>query len=122
MQRWKEKRREKGEVMPRGGKRENAGRPKTKSYSDRFKRDLWKALDKKARADGRNVFDVFADMLFGKKNDLAFCSLWKTLCEVMAAKETKTTVEKHDIGPSIGLPPIKKAEDSPFPVVTTRPN
>jgi hypothetical protein len=48
-----------------GGVRERAGRKKVqKSWSDKFKRNLWKALEKQAKMQGMTVFEVFANRIF----------------------------------------------------------
>jgi|SRR3972149_1771019 len=114
--------------MASGGAREGAGRKKTtKSYSDKFKENIWKALESKAKEKGTTVFDQLAEKLLDPRTKpIAFASLWKTLCDVMAEKQTKAVVEKHDFGPSIGLPPIKeKPKEESFwtqTPTTTRPN
>ena len=103
--------------MPSGGVREGAGRKQIKkSYSDKFKSNVWKALKKMAKERGSSVFDEFAKRIFDRDiNPFVFSSLWKSLCEVMAAKETKSTIETHDYGPTIGLPPMKeKPKDESF--------
>jgi hypothetical protein len=48
-----------------------------------------------------------------------FSRLWKILSEVMAAKESHQTIEKHEIGPRIGLPPIRRPDpdDDRYPII-----
>jgi len=97
----------------RGGAREGTGRKKIqRSWSDKFKSKLWKSLEKEGKKHHKTITDLFAERLFTIPNDsryaTTFAGLWKTLCEVMAEKETKTVIEKHDFGPQIGLPPIKE--------------
>jgi hypothetical protein len=102
-----------------GGKREGAGRPKAqKNYSDKFKADMLKALGKKAKLEGKTIFDVYADRLFDPKTQSSvFASLMKVMADVMATKETKSTVETHNYGPVIGLPPIKeKPPEASYPM------
>ena len=96
-----------------GGAREGSGRKKIeKSWSHKFKSQLWQSLKKEGKKRGISVTDLFAERLFTIPHDskyaTTFSSLWKSICEVMAEKETKTVIEKHDFGPSIGLPPIKE--------------
>jgi predicted DNA-binding ribbon-helix-helix protein len=108
-----------------GGKREGAGRPKkTRSWSEKFKDQLWKSLQKEAKAQGMSVFDAFAKKLFNEKvQDTVFASLWKSLCEVMAAKESHQTIEDKRTGPVIGLPAIKQPQEGEtYPQVSGRPN
>ena len=104
--------------MPRGGWREGSGRkPTQKTWSDKFKAKIWRSLEKEAKKQGMTVFDVFAKAFYDPNiQDSAFASLWKSLCEVMAAKETRTTIEEHNFtGPVIGLPPMKERPKGDFP-------
>jgi hypothetical protein len=106
-------------VERRGGAREGTGPKKPiRSYSDKFKADMLKALDKKAKATGKTIYDVFCDKLWDEKQKMptAWAANFRSLCEIMVTKETKSTIEKHEIGPRIGLPPIKQPdEDTIYP-------
>ncbi len=110
--------------MPRGGFREGSGRkPKQKSYSDKFKARLWRSLEKEAKNQGKTVFDVFAKAFYDPNiQDSVFASLWKSLCEVMAAKESRTTIEEHNFGPTIGLPPMRERLKEDFPETSKKLN
>ncbi len=103
--------------MPRGGFREGSGRkPKQKSYSDKFKARLWRSLEEEGKKQGKTIFDVFAKAFYDPKiQDSVFASLWKSLCEVMAEKESRTTIEEHNFGPTIGLPPMRERSKEDFP-------
>jgi hypothetical protein len=93
-----------------GGKRNNSGR-KPIQYSEAFKLKLWKALEKEAREQGKSVYEIFAKNIM--KQDVEpriFARLWKILSEVMAARETHQTIENRQMGPTIGLPPIRKPD------------
>ena len=102
--------------MPRGGAREGAGRKrKQKSWSDKFKAQVWRSLQKEAKKQGVTVFDAFAKRFYDSKiQDSVFASFWKSLCEMMAARETKTTIEEHSLGPTIGLPPMREKPKGDF--------
>jgi hypothetical protein len=107
--------------MAKGGFRQGSGRKrKQKSWSDKFKAKIWRSLEKEAKKQGKTVFQLFAEMFYNPNiQDSVFASLWKSLCEVMAEKESRTTIEEHKFtGPVIGLPPIKERpklteEDTP---------
>jgi hypothetical protein len=111
-----------------GGKREGSGKKKIeKSWSNKFKSKLWKSLEKEGKKHGKSVTDLFAERLFTIPHDskyaTTFSSLWKSICEVMAEKETKTVIEKHDYGPQIGLPPMKeKPKEEGYFTPIGRPN
>ena len=98
----------------RGGAREGAGAKKNppRSWSNKFKTQLWKSLEREGKKRGKSITDLFAERLFTIPNDsryaTTFSSLWKSICEVMAEKESKTIIEKRDLGPSIGLPSLKE--------------
>ena len=94
-----------------GGKRKGAGRKTLppKEYSDDFKYGIITALEKKAKLEGKTVYDLFADKMYGKRiNDLVFCSLLKILAGVMVVKETKETINVHEVREVIMLPPIQE--------------
>jgi hypothetical protein len=101
------------------GRKPGPGRPKTvKHYSDDFKEKIWKALDAEAKKQGKTVFEVFAQRLLNPNNKQP--QMWSVdfgrLVDILVAKETKSTIEKHEIGPRIGLPPIKQPdEDTIYP-------
>jgi hypothetical protein len=100
------------------------GRPKkVKQYSDDFREKTWKALEKEAKRIGKDIFEVFAQEALtpNKKQPQIWIGLWRSLCEIMIIKETKSTIEKHEIGPRIGLPPIKQPdEDTIYPKMAAK--
>jgi len=114
--------------MPSGGAREGAGAKKIeRTWSDKFKAKLWKSLEKEGKKHHKSVTDLFAERLFTIPHDskyaTTFSSLCKILFEVLAEKQTKTTIEKHDYGPSIGLPVMKeKPKEKDFFTPVERPN
>jgi hypothetical protein len=105
------------------GRPAGPGRPKKRhNYSDKFKSSMEKALQKKAKDTGKSIFDIFCDMLWtvDKKTASAWSANFKSLVEIMVAKESHQVVEKHDAGPRIGLPPIKKPDEDT--IVPANPN
>jgi hypothetical protein len=105
-----------------GGSREGAGRKRVrKNWSDKFKTALWKSLEGEAKKQGMTVFDLFSRRIFECQNDFVFVSLWRSLCDILATKETLSTIEQHQFGPVIGLPEIKKPAGT-IPIITSRQN
>lgn len=93
----------------RGGYRTGAGRKpkKPKEYSDEFKNTLFDALQRKAKATGKNFGDVYADLLYDRKTqDTTKAGLFKILGEISVIKESKKTVTNEDKRPVIMLPAI----------------
>jgi len=82
----------------RGGYREGSGqKPIILRWSDRFKGNLEKAIRKRAKLEGKSVFDVMLDLLYSEKTqDAVRSSIFKTCAEILAEKSTRQTVEKHD--------------------------
>ena len=95
--------------------------PAVRNYSDKFKDDMQKALIKKAKETGKTIYDVFCDMLWNpdKRQPTAWAANFRSLCEIMVTKESKSTIDKHEIGPRIGLPPIRHPDpdDDHYPII-----
>lgn len=104
----------------RGGYREGAGRKKQRrDYSAKWRQELQRAFDKKAKETGKTVFDVLCDELWStdKKTASTRASYLKIASDIMVTKESHQTIEKHEIGPQIGLPPIKQPDkETIYPV------
>ena len=100
-------------MIHHGGRRQGAGRPRKKrEYSDKFKKSVQRALEKKAKETGKSIFDVFADQLYNvdKKQPQVWSANFKTLVEIIVVKESHQTNENKTIGPAIGLPPIREPD------------
>jgi hypothetical protein len=80
------------------------------------------ALEKEARKQGKTVFEIFAEKAMAEDTEpRLFVRLWKSLCEVMATKESHQTIENKPIGPVIGLPPIRQPNvDEVYPKITPK--
>jgi hypothetical protein len=97
-----------------GGAREGAGRKKAiKSYSDAFKSGMMKALKAKAKETGKTIQEIIVDVAYSdnKKWGNMRAAALKLVADVLVTKESHQTIDKRDIGPQIGLPPIKKPEE-----------
>lgn len=104
-----------------GGAREGAGsKKKVVTYSEQFKTQAWKAIESDAKKHGETIFDYIIARVRTEKHATAAASLFKTLCEVLATRETKATVQTISTGPAIGLPPIRKPEEDTGVSITTR--
>lgn len=98
----------------RGGAREGAGRKKkTQTYSDKFKKGMYSALAMKAKETGKTIQEVIVDMAYtnDKKWGNMRIAAAKLIADVLVTKESHSTIEKHEIGPQIGLPPIKQPDN-----------
>jgi hypothetical protein len=92
----------------RGGYRPGGGRkPVVRQFSEKFKSDLLRALKLKAKETGRDVYMVLADMIYdGNTPAHVRANLFRLVSDVFVIKESHQTVERHDMGPVIGLPPV----------------
>ena len=102
----------------RGGAREGAGRPPYKEateYSEEFKNAILKGLEKKAKKEGKNFGDVFAELLYDKRTqDTTKNGLFKILAEIFTVRESKQKIEKTEKSerPVLILPALsEKPED-----------
>jgi hypothetical protein len=100
-----------GVIGNRGNK--NPKNPNKRTYSDKFKKSVQRALEKKAKETGKSIYDVFADQLYtvDKKQPQIWAANFKTLVEILVTKESKSTIEKHEYGPTILLPELEKDEE-----------
>lgn len=117
--------------MPSGGSRPGAGR-KRSTISEQALKRLMKAFEAKAKEQGRDVFDLLAEIAFNNmavitkswnsadqkkekitlevpvRDRLAAIGLYMTYT---ISKHSEKEVETRQIGPTIKLPPIKKKPD-----------
>ena len=102
------------------GRKPGTGRPpKKNTYSDKFKKGMYSALALKAKETGKTIQEVIVDMAYtnDKKWGNMRIAAAKLIADVLVTKESHSTIEKHEIGPQIALPPIKKPDnDTVFPV------
>lgn len=122
-------------MTARGGARPGAGR-KRRTISDKQIKALLKAFQQKAREQGRQVWDLLADVAFDLTcythvdragNETVRVS--QTTGDRLRAIELYAHLvisrhaeihETHEItGPWIGLPPIKRPEEETYPQVST---
>jgi hypothetical protein len=99
-----------------GGKRKNqTGRPKgTKDWSAIIKQDVLKHVKRMAVQTGDTFGATLAKMCWdpeGKVQSAVRLGAAKLISEILVIRESHKTVEKVQ-GPVIGLPPVKKMEES----------
>jgi len=92
----------------RGGPRPNSGRkPVVRQFSEAFKKDLMKAMRDKAKETGKTVYMVMADMIYDTQTaGHVRANLLRLISDVFVIRESHQVVERHDMGPVIGLPPV----------------
>ena len=102
--------------MPKGGARPGAGR-KSYNLSEKEKRKLLSAARKMQKETGRAIADILLEMIYstGKdaKTEQIKLAAIKLYYDVTTVKEGFKTVEKHDYGPTIGLPPMRERPKEP---------
>jgi hypothetical protein len=95
------------------------GRPKAvKNFSDEIRRDVDSACRRKAKETGKSFGDVLVELFWNTatKQPQLRLGAANIIKEILVIRETKSTIEKHEIGPRIGLPPIKQPdEDTIYP-------
>jgi len=95
----------------------NKGNTKPKSvkknYSDKFKKGMYSALAAQSKKTGKTIQEIIVEMAYStdKRWGNMKIAAAKLIAEILVTKETHQTVEKHDLGPAIGLPPIKEPEN-----------
>lgn len=99
-------------IETRGGKREGSGRPKKPvvpiNYSEDFKKGIMDALERKRLETGKSIYDIYADMVYSEKtHEGCKVSLLNSFQSIMVVKETKETINVHEIREVIMLPPIQ---------------
>lgn len=96
------------------------GRPKKKKdYSDEVKHDVLSACQRRAKETGKTLGDILCDMAWEKEKKWGNMKIGavKTIAEILVTKESHQTIEKHEIGPQIALPPIKQPDkETIYPV------
>lgn len=99
-------------MAKRGGAREGAGKkPISKKFSDALKKDVFAAMQKKAKQTGKTIGEVLIDLCYNEESskvNIRMVAL-KMLQEVLLIRETKTDTDidiRTNIGPTIGLPPL----------------
>ena len=97
----------KTEKNPKGAGR----KPISKRFSDALKRDVFAAMQKKAKETGQTIGDVIVGMAYSDESkhfNIRPIAL-KMIQEILLIRETQSTsdvnVSKFE-GPAIGLPPI----------------
>ncbi len=124
--------------MPKGGKREGAGR-KPQGLSNQQVGRLLKAFKRKAKEEGQDAFDLLAEIAYNKtayklldaggvevvqvevpvSERRRAIELYATLTIV---KRIETTIDDKRQGPTIGLPPMKdRPAEAEHPTVATKP-
>ena len=98
----------------RGGARTGAGRPagsgKQPTISESEKKAWVAAAEKFAKANGKTVQDAILEMIVDKDvQDSVRVAAAKLYTEALIAKESvKDVTVTQQVGPVIGLPPLKK--------------
>ncbi len=87
-----------------GGARENSG-PKTQSVSVKQLQDMRDAAEKKAKQEGRSLFDVCLDWIFDKEIPIARQqAAWKMYTDKMLIQVSEGGEADKIVGPAIFLP------------------
>jgi hypothetical protein len=103
-----------GVIGNKGGGRH----PIVKTYSDAIKKRLMKALDRKAKETGKTLEDALVELVYVQnKMPLVKLGAIKAVLDILVTKESKSIVEKIEVGPSIELPPIKKRDEAIVPIL-----
>ena len=100
------------------GRKPGPGRPKRpKTFSDKFKKAMWSAIESDAKAHGQSIFEFVVERVRTEPHGSYAASIFRTICEVMASKESSAVVTKIETGPTIGLPPLRRDDDKPVVVI-----
>jgi hypothetical protein len=102
--------------MPKGGARPGAGR-KSYTLSEKEKKKLLSSARRIERETGKAIADILLEMIHStgtdaKTQQIRLAAI-RLFYDVITVKEGFKTVEKHDLGPTIGLPPIKERPTDP---------
>jgi len=98
--------------MSRGGSRSGSGR-KSYNLSEREKKRLLSTARKIQKSIGRSIADILLELIYYSKTEQTKLAAIRLFYDVVAVKESHQTVEKHDFGPVIGLPPMKEKPKDP---------
>ena len=98
--------------MPAGGARLGAGR-KSYNLSEKEKKRLLSAARKIQKETGKAIADILLEMIYGAKTEQIKLAAIRLYYDVITVKEGFKTIEKHDYGPTIGLPPVKERPKNP---------
>lgn len=98
--------------MPAGGARPGAGR-KSYNLSEKEKKRLLSAARKIQKETGKAIADILLEMIYGAKTEQIKLAAIRLYYDVITVKEGFKTIEKHDYGPTIGLPPVKERPKNP---------
>jgi len=91
----------------RGGARPGAGR-KPLDLGEKQVDDLIKAFKKAGKDNKSSAGQELARIAFSGENDRVKLKALDIYYRAVAVRKSHSTVEKHHIGPSIGLPPMKE--------------
>jgi hypothetical protein len=98
--------------MPKGGARPGAGR-KSYNISEKEKKKLLSAARRIQKETGKAIADILLGVIYEAKTEQIKLAAIRLYYDVITVKEGFKTVEKHDYGPLIGLPPIKERPKEP---------
>ena len=104
----------KGVIGNKGGGRN----PVIRTYSDEIKKRLINALAKKAKETGKTFEEALVELVYIQtKMPLVKLGAIKAILDILVTKETKSTIEKIEVGPSIELTPIKQRDEQVVPIM-----